>query len=98
MNIGQIHGAGGVDRGPDRSQPAKQAQRQQDRVPVEDSALISEASRETLRDFEGISDRLDDHSPQRRDLVAEVKTRLKSGYLDQKNVFRDVARSLLSEQ
>ena len=98
MNIGQIHGTGGVDRGPERSQPTKLGKRQQDQAPVQDSARISEASRETLRDFEGISGRLHDDAGDRQSLVAEVKGRLESGYLDQEDVFRDVARSILGEE
>ncbi len=98
MNIGQIHGTGGVDRGSDRSQSTKVGGRQHDHAPVQDSASISETSRETLRDFEGISGRLHDDASERESLVAEVRGRLESGYLDQADVYRDVARSILSEE
>ncbi len=98
MNIGQINGTEGVDKGLDKSQSTKLSKRHQDRAPVQDSALISETSRETLRDLEGISGRLQDDANDRKDLVAEVKGRLESGYLDQADVYRDVARSILSEE
>ncbi|MHC5065311.1 MAG: hypothetical protein ACYTG5_15190 [Planctomycetota bacterium] len=97
MNIGQIHGTGGLGKGPDRPQSSKDGGRVDGQGSVQDSALISENSREALREMEGISNRLHDDASAREGVVAEVKQRLESGYLDTAEVYRDVARSILAE-
>ncbi len=97
MNIGQIHGTGGLGKGPDRPQSPKDGGRVEGQGSARDSALISENSREALREMEGISNRLHDDASERKGVVAEVKQRLASGYLDKPEVYRDVARSILSD-
>ena len=96
MNVGQIHGSGGLDKGPNRPQSSKDSERVRSQESMQDSALISENSRDALREMEGISDRLYDDADAREGIVAEVKQRLESGYLDGPEVYLDVARSILA--
>jgi len=97
MNIGQINGTGGLGKGPNRPESSKDGERPEALGSVQDSALISKNSRDALREMEGISSRLHDDADAREGIVAEVKQRLQSGYLDGQEVYREVARAILTD-
>ena len=98
VNTGQINGGRGIDR---NSNPAARVEHHKHSAwPsgwAADSAAISDSGRDTLSAAKAMTERLETEPEDRLEVVESARRLLRTGELDQPEVFLETARRLLRD-
>ena len=99
MDLVNINSSGSVDHGPRRAGLPDHAKLVPQKPPVsDDTATISEDSRESLRHVSRLTDKLLEADPERDQKVADAAARLADGKLDNNDVYRSAADAILGSE
>ena len=96
MHIGNLRGAGGVERSGDRQKPETKRTDDATRPAVRDQAAISAGGRETAASVDALTEKAGSAGDgDRHEMVQRAIRRLMNGELDTHAVHQDVARQLV---
>lgn len=97
MNTGQINGSGSIDHNANPAARVEHHERsEQPSGRLADSAAISDSGRDTLSTVEAMTERLETESQDRLEVVESARRLLRSGELDQPEVFLETSRRMFS--
>jgi hypothetical protein len=99
MNVGQVQGAGGLGRGPERPLGKRHAVGGDGATSGRaDAAHISGVAQETLESIRDLAEQIRRAAEDRRRLIEEARQKLLAGALDRPEVYEAVAESVLADQ